>query len=155
MKIRRGHGVTSGFTLLEVLVIMLVLCVLAALTLPSFQRLMVRGKRLEAQSALMRLMQQQERYYSQNNSYLAFSSASTDARERRFTWWSGQTAASSAYEIHGTACADAKISDCVLLIAEPGTSRVDGRFRDRECETLSLSSSGVQAASGAAARCWP
>lgn len=153
---RRGkHAREAAFTLVELLAVALIIAVLAALALPWFQRHVVRGKRLEAQAALMQLMQQQERYYSQNNRYLVFSAGSTDPQAQRFKWWSGETAATSAYEISGAACPQSSITECVLLTAAPGTGLVDGRFRDVECETLSLTSSGLRRASGGAARCWP
>jgi len=108
---------------------------------------------------LLQLMQQQERYYSQNNSYLLFSAASTDSASRQFQWWSGDgpegSAGRSAYEIEAVACAGMQINQCVLLRALPGTHRVDPQFRDPDCGVLSLNSAGVRASSGPAAHCWP
>lgn len=145
----------AAFTLVELLVTMVIVGLLGALTIPTFRQHMIKGRRVEGQAALLQLMQQQERYYSQNNRYLAFSSASTDAQEQRFKWWSGETAAVSAYEIKGVACPEQSINQCVLLSATPGTARVDERFQDRDCETLYLNSSGYKNASGKALRCWP
>ena len=146
---------SSGFTLIEVMAAAAIICILSALALPSYGRYVVRSKRAQAQAALLRLMQQQERYYSQNNSYLEFSSASTDPDEKRFAWWSGESASASAYEIRGAACPGEPISQCVQLTALPGTGIVDPGFRDDECEILSLSSNGRRAASGPAEQCWP
>jgi type IV pilus assembly protein PilE len=146
---------SSGFTLIEVMVALAIICIVSALALPSYGRYVVRSKRAQAQAALLRLMQQQERYYSQNNTYLEFSSVSTDPDEKLFTWWSGENASASAYEIRGAACPGEPISQCVQLTALPGTGIVDPGFRDDECETLSLSSNGRRAASGPAELCWP
>jgi type IV pilus assembly protein PilE len=146
---------TSGFTLIEVMVAAAIICILSALALPSFQRYVVKSKRAQAQATLLRLMQQQERYFSANNTYLGFSSVSTEADEKQFAWWSSENASASAYEIRGAACPGEPISQCVQLTALPGTRIVDAGFRDDECETLSLSSNGRRAASGPAERCWP
>jgi type IV pilus assembly protein PilE len=145
----------AGFTLLELMVGAIIICIFAALTLPSLQRYVVLSKRAQAQAMLLRLMQQQERYYSEHNHYLQFSADSTAPDERLFQWWSGERAVDSAYEIDGAACPDEPIARCVILTAQPGTSRVDSRFRDEECATLSLSSKGLRAASGPATHCWP
>ncbi|MES2259649.1 MAG: type IV pilin protein [Pseudomonadota bacterium] len=145
---------SRGFVLIEALVTVLILSVLAAAAYPSFHRYVVRSKRVEAQAALLMLMQQQERYFTQNNSYIAFSSASTDEQERQFKWWSGVSAASSAYEVEGKACPGERIADCVQLVATPGTEQVDHLFRDEECEQLTLTSTGLRQASGPGTRCW-
>ncbi len=144
-----------GFTLIELMVSLLIIGILTALAYPSYQAYIVRGKRAQGQAALLQLMQQQERYFSQNNSYLAFSFASTDPHEKMFQWWSGVNAAQSAYEIEGVACAGDVIALCVELRAMPGTINVDKNFRDADCGTLILSSTGRHAAGGTAKRCWP
>jgi type IV pilus assembly protein PilE len=146
----------AGVSLLELLVAVAIVGMLAALTYPAFRHHIVKAKRAEAQAALMQLMQQQERYYSQNNRYVAFSSASTEPDERLFKWWSGQgAAAASAYEIRAGACAGEAIAQCVQLDAVPGTANVDGAFADADCQTLSLTSTGDKRASGPSQRCWP
>lgn len=145
---------TTGFTLIELMIATLMICILLALASQPLQRYLVQAKRARAQATLLRLMQQQEVYYSQNNRYLAFSSASSDPDEKRFQWWSGERAADSAYEIAGAACPGETIVQCVRLTATPGTDKVDRNFRDAECATLWLSSNGRKAASGPAARCW-
>jgi type IV pilus assembly protein PilE len=143
-----------GFTLIELMIATLMVCILLALASRPLQQYLVQAKRAQAQATLLRLMQQQETYFSRNNRYLAFSSASSEPEEKRFQWWSGERAADSAYEIAGAACPGETIAQCVRLAAMPGTDKVDGRFRDAECGTLWLSSNGRKAASGPAGRCW-
>lgn len=146
---------SRGFSLIEVLVTLLIVALLAAAAIPSFQQHVIRSKRVEAQAALLMLMQQQERYFTQNNRFLEFSAGSAGVEERRFQWWSGISAASSAYELEGRACAGERIEDCVQLTATPGTAQVDAQFKDTECEQLILTSTGQRQATGAGARCWP
>ena len=140
-----------GFTLIELMVVLAIVSLLVVLVFPAFQQYVVRGKRAQAQAALLQLMQQQERYYTQNGFYLAFSAAAAGP----FTWWSGSTAAHSAYEIRGSACAQQTLAQCVMLTALPGTDLVDPAFKDAECATLTLDSAGRRRASGPAPRCWP
>jgi type IV pilus assembly protein PilE len=101
------------------------------------------------------LMQQQERYFSENNTYLAFAAGASDPAARRFQWWSGSSAASSAYELAGQACEGQAIAACIELRATPGTEKVDSHFRDAACGSLSLSSDGTHKAGGRAEHCWP
>lgn len=143
-----------GWTMLEALVVLVIAVVLAAFSYPSYSQFVIRSKRVEGQAALLLLMQQQERYFSAHNSYIAFSSGSTDPAEREFKWWSGASAAGSAYEIEAKACDDEAISSCVQLVATPGTAKVDAHYEDRECGKLILTSAGLRLASGQGVRCW-
>jgi type IV pilus assembly protein PilE len=150
---KRLHA--TGFSLLELLVVLVLTAILTALALPAYQQALIRARRVEAQASLWQLLQQEERYFTQANAYLAFSASSTEPEARQFKWWSSNGASTSAYEIEGKACDGALISECVQLVATPGTSRVDGRFRDEACQQLILTSRGQQSATGSAAACWP
>ena len=145
-----------GFTLLEVLVVLVILMILTTLAYPSYARYVTRARRIEGLVALLDTLQQQERYFMRNNTYIAFNAASTDPRERQFHAWSGAAAASSAYEIEARACPGQDIAECIEVRATPGTASVDSRFRDPECGVLTQDSVGRRSASGTAgAACWP
>ena len=147
---RRG-----GFTLIELLIVMAVVAILAALTYPTYQGYVIKARRIEGQAALLDAMQNQERYYSAHNTYIVFSSASTDPDEKRFKWFSGDRAAESAYELSGHVCEGVPLRACIQVRATPGTERVDPNFRDPDCQTLAVTSSGAHSATGKGERCWP
>ncbi len=146
---------TCGFTLMEMLIALVILALLASQAYPAFHKQVIRARRQEAQSALLRLMQQEERYYTQANTYIEFSSSSTGEQQRQFKWWSGESKSTSGYEIEAKSCEGEQISQCVRLIATPGTTNVDRTFHDTDCEQLTLTSAGLRLASGPADRCWP
>jgi type IV pilus assembly protein PilE len=143
-----------GFTLVELLTVVAVMAILAAIAYPSYRSAVLKTKRTEGRAALMRLMQQEEGYYSQNTSYIAFSSASTDEEAKKFRWYSGDAQRASAYEISAEACAEETLRNCVKLVATPGTGKVDSSFQDKECGKLTLTSTGIKSASGSATDCW-
>lgn len=143
-----------GFTLLEVMVAVVIVGILASIAYPSYLEAVRKTKRAEGRAALLQLMQQEERFYSQNTRYIAFTSGSTDPDEKRFRWYSGDNPATSAYEIFASACVDDTIQNCVMLTASPGTEKVNVSFKDPACGELTLTSTGRKAASGSADYCW-
>jgi len=143
-----------GFTLIEMLVVLVIVSILAAVAYPSYSKHLVRTRRTEGQIALIEAMQQQERYYQQHNTYAAFSSSGSEGEAQGFRWWSGASAGLSLYELDAHACQGQDLADCVEVRATPGTAKVDRRFRDPECGALTLDSLGVHAAEGSG-RCWP
>jgi type IV pilus assembly protein PilE len=148
-------GRIGGFSMVEALVTLVIFGVLAEQAYAGLQHYVIRVRRNEGEAALMRLMQQQERYYSRYNSYIAFSSSSTDPEAMLFRWWTGSSARASAYEVEGKACEGELIAQCVRLIARPGTGMVDVNFHDDDCQELTLTSAGLRLASGPGAHCWP
>lgn len=145
----------TGLTLIELLIVMAIVGVLAALAYPSYAGYVLKSRRAEGQAALLEAMAHQERYYTDNNRYLPFSADTDTPGNVRFRWWSGQTARDSAYEISARACPGHGLERCIELRAAPGTAHVDGRFRDAECDTLILDSVGRRRATGSGSRCWP
>jgi len=151
-KIHGGKCRQEGFTLIEVMVVVVIIAILSSLAFPSYRLAVRRAKRAEARVALLQIMQQQERYYTLHSRYVAFSADSVDADARKFKWYSGNSAPASAYEISAVACAGATLQDCVLLTAQAGGPKVDSGYDDSQCGLLSLSSVGVKSPSGAP--CW-
>lgn len=141
-----------GFTLIEVMLVLLILSLLVSLAWPGYAGYLTKTRRMEGKVALILALQQQEQHHAVHHSYVAFSKA---APVEGLRWWSGNAAMSSAYELDAQACPERPLRDCVQLRARPGTANVDVRFADAECGTLTLRSTGEQGASGQSARCWP
>ena len=59
----------NGFTLIEVIVVVLILGILAAIAIPNYTEYIQRGRRADAKTALLQLAQWQERRRTETNSY--------------------------------------------------------------------------------------
>lgn len=143
----------KGFSLIELMIVIAIIGIISAIAYPSYTSYITRGKRTECRSAVMQTMQQQERYYTQQNVYLAYTSAATGVPMKQF---SGESLASSACTISAAAaCAGTPtltLSACVLVTGTPA-------FSDPVVGNITLQSDGVKACSGTTfatkpEKCW-
>ncbi len=58
-----------GITLIELMVVVLIISLLAAVSYPSYREFAARAKRNEARAALLQIATNQERQYLQNNTF--------------------------------------------------------------------------------------
>lgn len=65
----RPKSSSAGFTIIELMIVVVVLGILAAIAFPSFMGQVRKSRRSEAFAALSQLQQAQERYRSSHNTY--------------------------------------------------------------------------------------
>lgn len=130
-----------GFTLIELMIVVAIVAILASIAYPSYTSSILKGRRAEGRTALAELLQQQERYLTQRNCYLGFTTSSsgvatptapspstacggTTAATAPFKTFSGSNLANSAYLLSADTCPDGSggtlsIADCVRVVAQP------------------------------------
>jgi len=151
----------QGFTLIELMIVVAVVAILASIAYPSYTSSIIKGRRAEGRTALTELMQQQERFMTQTNSYCAFSNTSgTVAAVANcgtsvpFKTFSGDNQTKAAYNLSATVCPPATaasaataLKECVQLSAEPVKT-------DTEAGTLQMLSTGTKTCSTNSPVCW-
>jgi type IV pilus assembly protein PilE len=138
----RGRPVTligprRGFTLVELVIVLVVAGVLAAIAFPSFQRAFVKSRRSEALTALSAIQQAQERWRSDKTSYAASLTNAASATPPGLGWGSSRTSNGYydlAVQLEGTGTT----THVASATAVTGTSQV----RDEGCQVLAVRTQG-------------
>ena len=69
----KGTGMSKksmqGFTLIELMVVVIVIVILGSIALPNFQEAMQKGRRADAKNILLEVAALQERFYSDSGFY--------------------------------------------------------------------------------------
>jgi type IV pilus assembly protein PilE len=66
-----GAGTEEGFTLIELMIVVAIIGILAAIAYPQYSNYVMRSKRTDAKTALLDLASREEQFFSMNNSYTA------------------------------------------------------------------------------------
>lgn len=130
-----------GFTLLELMIVVVIIAILAAIAIPTYGRYAIRAHRVDGQELLLRIANAQERFYATNNHYGALTELGYDnpaLSEKRYYSVSMDPAAASTTQSF-TATAAPK----------------NGQAKD-DCADLTITNTGVKASSGMTTNgsCW-
>ena len=131
----------NGFTLIEVMVVVVIIGILASIAYPSYMEVVRQTRRADAYNALMDIMARQERYFTDNNSY-------TDDLKNLGFAEKTYTTPDGYYLVSAAACGTG-IGTCVALTAT-GQKGQEKDGKEGACKTLTLDSTDVKTP----ADCW-
>ena len=129
-----GSRANGGFTLIELMIVVVIVAILAAIAYPSFQQYMRETKRADAHTALLRISALQEKWFSDRNQY---------ATSTTSLGYAAHPAVSNDrfWEISVAAAGPAGFT----LSAAPA-----GSHTDAACNPITLTSAGLKSP----ANCW-
>ena len=144
-KSKRTVGAAAGFSLIELMVVLVIISVLVAIAVPSYYDKVLKSHRTEAKTALLDIAGREERYFNTNNLYSA-----TPADVGYAGTWP-QAVGSGYYNVTVTAPAPAAGALPTYTITATSTGN---QTKDTSCSTFTLTSAGVQTSSPNTTDCW-
>ena len=142
----------NGFTLIELMIVVTVLAIIAAVAFPSYGNYVLRANRAVAKSAILRIAGQQESFYTDRKQYAtALDALGTEFPAATvFIRRDGNIQAgndgSAIYSVTLTGASAAAYT----ILATP----VNSQARDTACGALSYTSTGQKSAASGATDCW-
>ena len=125
-----------GFTLVELMVVVVVVSILAAIAYPSYSDSVRKGRRSDGKAALLSAVQTLERFYTESNTYSGAPLTATSSE--RFYQLTFDTAPTSATVCGATSATNAVATNFRICATPVGAQASDS------CGVLSLSSTGVK-----------
>ncbi len=139
----------GGFTLIEMMIVLAIVGVLAAIALPSFMNSIREARRSDAADALLYIQQLQERYRANHTDFGSLS-------EIGYPNGADATVYSTdAYYVVSTTGAGSATAYTITATAASGTSQVGDTGNPVDCTTLTLTVTATDPrGTKAPAACW-
>jgi type IV pilus assembly protein PilE len=134
----------AGLTLIELIIVVVIIGILAAIAVPSYSRYVIRSHRSEGKAALLALATAQEKFYLQCNAYADTMGTTHSCADSRLVF--GNTTENGWY----TLSIVADETDATRFVVRAAAA--GNQARDTTCAQFEVNDRGVRTATSA--ECW-
>jgi len=135
---------------MEVMIAVAIIAIVASVALPQYQQYIIKGRRADATTAIMKISAEQEKYYLDNNTY--FDDAEFNLiGDQWFSRPSGALISKSGFyklEIQQDGLND--FTSSFLVVATP----IGTQANDKQCTSIRINGSGQRTATPVTSNCW-
>ena len=144
---RSAHG--SGFTLIELMIVVAIIAILASIALPSYTSYVARARRADARTQLLQVAQFMQRFYTANDTYVQDRAANLVATQVPSGLNQSPGDGTVIYTLNIPTPTATTFT--LQMVPVPG-----GPMANDGCGTFTLTSTGVRGVTGTTARdtCW-
>lgn len=147
------HFRTHGFTLIELMIVVVIVAILAAIAYPSYRQHVLKADRSDAKIALTQLAQDEERFYSQYNAYTDVIVGPTGCSGSACGLSYGSNKSPQRFYTLSVNVGGGTTGPTFTATASPVTGQPTGS--DTGCTSFTLDNTGKQGATGSSAgSCW-
>lgn len=139
---------SAGFTLIELMIVLVIVAILMGVALPAYQGSMQKGRRSDARQALLDVANRQEQLMLDRSTY-------TNDMEDLGYDADPMISGEGLYSVDriDTPDCDEDSATCYVLVATPVSTEVQAE--DTRCTSFTLASTGAKTATGSTAdMCW-
>lgn len=151
-----GAGREAGFTLIELMIVVVIATILMTIALPMYLGQIRESRRTEARNYLVELAAREERYFATQNAYTSVAS------NLGYTSWG--SVGSGYYSISAPTIPDPKVPTTgtpppsYSITASPVSGK--GQDKDTTCASFTIESNGTRSSQDASGNntsgtCWP
>jgi type IV pilus assembly protein PilE len=133
---------TRGFSLIELMIVVVIMGILMAISIPMYRDYVLRSHRTDAHSALLDIASRQERFIAQNNEY------TKEIEDSDGLGLGTDLSREGYYKLKVGKCQGGSLDTCYLI-----TASAEGEQKsDTDCKEITYDSAGVK--SGTTEDCW-
>ena len=142
MMLKICNNKNCGFSLLEILIVMVILAIIVSIAIPTYSREIIKTRRSDAQTALLNLAALMEHYYLEHHSYLGASI--------------GNHSTISLAKISAHGYYKLSITTPTAVTYQLTATPINTQSNDTQCRAFSIDQAGVKSVSGTASveQCW-
>jgi type IV pilus assembly protein PilE len=136
----------KGFTLIELMIVVAVVAIIAAIAIPSYNSSVIKSKRAIGKAELLDVLSRQEQFFVNNKGYATDLTALGFVANPYFINDQGDALTAAAGSIYQISLAAGATTAAFTLQATPQNDQI----ADTQCGTLQISNTGLKSPT----QCW-